>query len=112
MALSTTEAEYIAVNEAGKELLWLKLFLMEMGVSQEVYELNCDSQSAIELSKNATYHPRTKHIKVRYHWIRDAMEEGELSLVKIHTSKNPADMLTKMVNKNKHELCCELIGVT
>ena len=67
VVLSTTEAEYIAAVEAGKELLWMKNFLKELGLNQEKYALYCDSQSAIHLAKNASYHSRTKHIRRRYH---------------------------------------------
>ena len=66
VALSTTEAEYIAANEAGKEILWLKRFLQELGLKQDGYVVNCDSQSVIDLSKNSMYHSRSKHIEVRY----------------------------------------------
>ncbi|CAN1237861.1 Retrovirus-related Pol polyprotein from transposon TNT 1-94, partial [Linum grandiflorum] len=70
VALSTTEAECITVTEACKEVLWLKKFLQELGIKQERYVLYCDSQSAIHLCKNPTFHSRSKHIDVRYHWIR------------------------------------------
>ena len=66
VALSTTEAEYIATNEVGKEMLWLKRFLQELGLKQDGYVVNCDSQNAINLSKNSVYHSRSKHIEVRY----------------------------------------------
>ena len=56
VALSTIEAECIAANEAGKEMLWLKRFLQELGLKQDGYVVNCDSQSAIDLSKNSMYH--------------------------------------------------------
>ena len=58
VALSTTEAEYIAANEAGKEILWLERFLQELGLKQDGYVVNCDSQSAIDLSK-CTIHARS-----------------------------------------------------
>ena len=56
VVLSTIEAEYIVTNEAGKEMLWFKRFLQELGLKQEGYVVNCDSQSAIDLSKNSMYH--------------------------------------------------------
>ena len=65
VALSTIEAEYIVANEAGKEMLWMKQFLQELGLMQDKYVVHCDSQSAIDLSKNATFHSRSKHIEVR-----------------------------------------------
>ncbi|KAL6514292.1 hypothetical protein OROMI_034346 [Orobanche minor] len=100
VALSTMEAEYIAAAEAGKEILWVKRFLQELGVNQEEYLVHCDSQSALDLNKNSMYHSRTKHIDIRYHWICEVMEQQLLKLVKIHTSENPADMMTKMVTRD------------
>jgi len=57
------------------------------------------------------YHSRTKHIDVRYHWLRQAEEEQQFMLEKIHTDKNPADMLIKVVAREKLQLCAELIGM-
>ena len=59
VALSTIEAEYIAANEAGKKMLWLKQFLQELGLKQDGYVVNCDSQSAMDLSKNSMYYSRS-----------------------------------------------------
>jgi hypothetical protein len=111
VALSTTEAEYIAMAEAGKEMLWLKRFLQQLGMKQERYVIHCDSQSALDLSKNAMYHSRTKHIDVIYHWFRQAAEEQQFKLEKICTDKNLADMMTKVVMHEKLQLCAELIGM-
>ena len=112
VALSTTEAEYITVVEASKEMLWLKRFLQELGLQQEEYIVFCDSQSAMDLSKNSMYHARTKHIDVRYHWLRNVIEENMLKLKKIHTNKNGADMLTKVVPGNKLDVCSKLVGMS
>jgi hypothetical protein len=111
VALSTTEAEYIAANEAGKEMVWLKRFIQELHVKQESYVVHCDSQSGIDLSKNTMYHARTKHIDLRYHWIRDAILNKVFQLRKIHTDKNSSDMLTKVVSKQKLEFCIKSIGM-
>lgn len=73
--------------------------------------LYCDSQSAIHLTKNQTFHSKTKHIDLRYHWIRHVLEEEHLSLEKIHIDRNPADMLTKILRRNKHELCRGMVGL-
>ncbi|WVZ16376.1 hypothetical protein V8G54_009358 [Vigna mungo] len=97
VALSTTEAEYVAVTEASKELIWLQGLLTELGFIQEMSVLHSDSQSAIHLAKNSAFHSRTKHIDVRYHFIRSLLEDGVLTLRKILGSKNPADMLTKVL---------------
>ncbi|KAE8686500.1 cytochrome P450 71A9-like [Hibiscus syriacus] len=95
VALSTTEAEYVAVTEASKEMVWLQSFLEELGKKQENNILYCDSQSAIHLAKNPSFHSRTKHIQLRYHFIRSLLEDGILKLEKISGAQNPADMLTK-----------------
>ena len=62
VALSTTEVEYMAAVEAGKEILWMKDFIGELGIWQDESRLYCDSQSVIHLAKNPTYHYKTKHI--------------------------------------------------
>ena len=97
--------------EASKEMLWLKRFLRELGLKQDEYVVFCDNQSAMDLSKNAMYHARTKHIDVRYHWLRDVIEAKEIKLKKVHTDKNSADMLTKVVPGSKVELCSKLTGM-
>ncbi|CAA0830368.1 cysteine-rich RLK (RECEPTOR-like protein kinase) 8 [Striga hermonthica] len=92
-------------------MLWLKWFLQQLGMKQERYDIHCDSQSALDLSKNAMYHSRTKHINVRYHWLRQAVKEQQFKLEKIHTDGNPTDMMTKVVTGGKLQLCAELIGM-
>ncbi|GKV17327.1 hypothetical protein SLEP1_g27844 [Rubroshorea leprosula] len=108
VALSTTEAEYIAATEAGKEMLWMKRFLQELGLKQKEYVVFCDSQSAIDLSKNTMYHARTKHIDLRYHWLCLVTENKQFQLKKIHTNNNDADMMTKVLPREKFEYCTKL----
>ena len=111
VALSTTEAEYMAAVEAGKEILWMKDFIGELGIRQDEYRLYCDSRSAIHLAKNAAYHSRTKHIQRRYHWIRERVEDREFALTKIHTAENGSDMLTKVLIPDKLDACRKRIGL-
>ncbi|XP_075492611.1 LOW QUALITY PROTEIN: zinc finger protein GAI-ASSOCIATED FACTOR 1-like [Primulina tabacum] len=105
VTLSTTEAEFIAATEACKEMLWMKGFLEELRFVQDQCRLFCDSQSAIHLGKNPSMHSRSKHIDVRYHWIRDVLEKKKLKLEKIHTDENGSDMMTKTLPKWKLEYC-------
>ena len=70
----------------------------ELGKEHDKGTLYSDSQSAIHLAKNSAFHSRTKHIQLKYHFIRSVLEDGQLKLEKIHTSQNPADMLTKVVS--------------
>ena len=83
----------------------------ELGKKQENRRLYCDSESAIHLAKNSTLHSKTKHIQLRYHFIQSTLEDGHLKLEKIHTSQNPADMLTKGVNKEKLSSCSVSVGL-
>jgi hypothetical protein len=101
VSLSTTEAEYVASTEASKEMIWLQRFMEELGKKQENNRLYCDSESAIHLENNSTFHSNTKHIQLRYHFIRSVLEDGNLKLEKIHAIQNPADMLTKGVTREK-----------
>ena len=101
VALSTKEAEYVVATEASKEMIWLQIFMEELGKKQENNRLYCDSESAIHLAKNSSFHSKNKNIQLRYHFIRFVLEDGHLKLEKIHTSHNPADMLTKGVTREK-----------
>jgi hypothetical protein len=112
VAMSTTEAEYMAVAEAAKEALWLTGLVKELGVEQGGVQLHCDSQSAIYLAKNQVYHARTKHIDVRFHKIRELLTTGQIVLEKVHTSENAADMLTKPVTSDKFKHCLDLLHVS
>ena len=111
VALSTTEAEYMAITEAVKEAIWLQGLLEDLGVGQKHIDVFCDSQSAIHLAKNQVLHARTKHIDVRYHFVREILEEEEIFLQKIRTTENPADMLTKVVTRSKFEHCLNLVNI-
>jgi len=83
----------------------------ELGKEHDMGTLYSDSQSAIHLAKNSTFHSRTKHIQLKYHFIRSVLEDGELKLEKIHTSQNPADMLTKVVTREKLRICLVSVGL-
>ena len=109
--LSSTETEYVAIAEAGKEMIWLADYLEELGKKQSEKILYSDSQSAIQLVKNSVYHSKTKHIRRRYHFTRRAVEDGDMCLQKIKGAKNPADMLTKCVDVGKLMLRKTSVGL-
>jgi hypothetical protein len=83
----------------------------ELGKKRENSRLYCDSESAIHLAKNSSFHSKTKHIQLRYHFIRSILEDGHLKLEKIHTSQNPANMLTKGVTREKLSSCSVSVGI-
>ena len=111
VALSTTEAEYIAITETVKEALCLKGIINELGLQQECINVHCDSQSAIYLTKNSMYHERTKHIDVKLHFIKNIIDKGFVTMKKISTLMNLADILTKGVPTSKLHLALEFLGV-
>lgn len=83
----------------------------ELGKKQENNRLHSDSQGAIHLTKNSTFHAMTKHIDRRHHFIRSLLEEKVLRLEKIHMYDNPADMFIKVVIIMKLELCKASVGL-
>jgi hypothetical protein len=112
VALSTTEAEYMAATHASKEAIWLQRLCSGIGLVQQAVRLDCDSQSAIFLAKNPAYHSKTKHIDVQYHFVRDMVEEKKVLLEKVDTLKNAADSLTKSVSTEKFSWCRVTMGIT
>ncbi|KAG8474901.1 hypothetical protein CXB51_031552 [Gossypium anomalum] len=111
IALSTTEAEYMAITEAYKEAIWLKGLFSELNEDFQIITVFCDSQSAIFLTKDQMFHERTKHIDVRYHFVCDIIARGDIVVSKISTHENPADMMTKSLPITKFEHCLDLVGV-
>jgi hypothetical protein len=110
VSLSITEEEYIFATKASKEMIWLQRFMEELGKKQENNRLYCDNESSIHLANNLSFHSMTKNITLRYHFIRSILEDGHWKLEKIHTSQNPADMLTKGVTREKLSYCSVLFG--
>ena len=108
VALSTTEAEYMAIAEACKESVWLKGLFAELCGDDSCINLFCDSQSVICLTKDQMFHERTKHIDVKYHYVRDVVAQDKLKVCKIITRDNSADMVTKPISVAK----LELVGIT
>lgn len=111
MSLSSTEAEYVVVADVFKEALWLQGILSEVNLLDKVVTIYSDNQSAIHLSKNPVYHDRTKHIDVRFHFVRDVIAQGLITLKKVTTEDNPADMGTKVVTGAKFKHCLNLLFV-
>ena len=97
IALSTCEAEYVALSECCRELAYLRevaRFLREPSVEKPTVIFE-DNQGTIDLVNNPVHHKRTKHIDVKYHYIRLRQEEGDIQVVKIATRNNLADLFTK-----------------
>jgi len=112
IALSSTEAEYIAQTHAAKELLWLRTFIGEINEKfGNPITLNCDNQGAIALAKDNKFHARTKHIDIRYHFIRESVECGKININYIPTEDNVADIFTKPLAKAKFRQFVVMLGL-
>lgn len=101
VALSTTESEYMAASEAAREILWLKQFLCDIGEPQSSITLNVDNQSAIKLINNPVFHRRSKHIDIRYQFIRENVVKKIIDVKYVESSNQLADFLTKALPENK-----------
>ena len=98
IADSTIEAEYIAASEAAKEVVWLKNFLLDLGVvpsAQSAITLYCDNSGAVVNAKEPGSHKRGKHIKRKYHLIREIVSKGDTVVSQIASEDNLADHFTK-----------------
>ena len=112
IALSSCEAEYMAATTAACQSIWLRGLLGEISGQQVGAVVLCiDNKSAIELMKNPVLHGRSKHIDVRFHFIRECIERGELVIKYVGTQEQRADILTKALGRVKFEEMKALIGV-
>jgi hypothetical protein len=97
VATSTCEAEFYAICEAVKEILWLANFLTEMGIPFSKPVVYCDNNGAIELAKHEIFNNRSKHISIKLAFVREAWKEGVFEIRKVGTVDNRSDILTKSV---------------
>jgi transposase InsO family protein len=112
VALSTVEAEYMAACQAAKDAVWLRAFLTGLGLSASApTNILCDSQGAIALAKNPEHHQRSKHIDLRYHFVREQVTGGAITLVYVPTKDMVADQLTKPLSKDTHNRCIRGMGL-
>lgn len=112
VALSSTEAEYIALSSVTCELKWLKQLADELDKKiAKTITIFCDNQSSIKLASSDAYRPRTKHIDIRFHHIRELIEAKTIDIKFVPTDKNAADALTKAVSAEKTQYCSKTMGL-
>ncbi|GJU82343.1 retrovirus-related pol polyprotein from transposon TNT 1-94 [Tanacetum coccineum] len=99
LAISTTEAEYVSARKACQQALWMKQALIDYDVRLDDVPIMCDNKGAIDLSKNPVQHSRTKHIEIRHHFLRDNVQKGHISIEKVSSVDNIADILTKPLKR-------------
>ena len=104
MALSITEAEYIALSEATKEVIWIQQLLKDLGYQQKAQTtLYIDNQSAILLTKNPIMHTRIKHIDICHYFIREHLDDEDITLEYINITEMIVDIFTKSLTTQKHQ---------
>lgn len=112
VALSTVEAEYMAITHASKEAIWWRSIFNTLGYDMtDPTTLWSDSQGSISLAANPEHHSRTKHIDIQYHFIRQHLAEQTISLQFIASEKMAADGLTKSLDRVKHEKGMKMLGM-
>jgi hypothetical protein len=112
VALSTTEAEYITACEACTKAIWLRNLISDL-FDQISYStiIHCDNKSSIRLSEHPMFHERSKHIEIKYYFIRDKVQEGEVKLQYIPTNEQTIDILTKPLSRIKFAYFREKMGI-
>lgn len=111
VALSTTEAEYMALSSAVQEALWLKQLIYEISMEKVVIKVHCDNKGAIDIAKNNITSQRSKHIDIRHHFLRDHVLNKKVVLEYTCTEKMPADVFTKPLTKDKHRDYVKFLGL-
>ena len=111
VSLSTVEAGYIVAGSCCSQILWMKKILGDYGLSQETMVVYCDNSNAIDISKNLVQHSKTKHIEIRYYFIRNCVERKVVTLEYILTKRQNADIFTKPLDKSNFESLRQVIGV-
>lgn len=111
VALSTTEAEYMAMSAATQEALWLRGLVSEITSVMDPIVIFVDNQGALNLALNGSYQPRTKHIDVRHHFIREKVQSKNIQLRYTSTATMVADSLTKPLQSDKMNKCIQQQGI-
>jgi hypothetical protein len=107
VALSTAEAEYIALSVAVCEAVWLLTDLFDHEMDPII---TCDNQSCVKLSENPVFHDRSKHIEIKYHYIRDMLQRKAVHVQYLPTHEQIADIFTKPLANTKFEYFCEKLA--
>ncbi|GKD17650.1 hypothetical protein Tco_1206808, partial [Tanacetum coccineum] len=101
VANSTTEAEYVAAANCCGQVLWIQNKMLDYGFNFMNTKIYIDNESTICIVKNPKFHAKTKHIKIRHHFIRDSYEKKLIQVIKIHTDHNVAYLLTKAIDVSR-----------
>jgi len=112
-ALSSTEAEYIAMSESAREACWLRSLHMELGILETnvLTQIHGDNKGSIMMAKNPVFHKRAKHIAIRWHWVRDLVQDAVIDFESVCDLEQTADILTKALLGFKHKKHIKEMGL-
>ncbi|GKD10877.1 hypothetical protein Tco_1190562 [Tanacetum coccineum] len=110
-AMSTTEAEYVSLSACCAQVIWMRTQLLDYGYKYNRIPMYCDSKSAIAISCNPVQHSKTKHIDIRYHFIKEHVEKGTVEIYFVGTKYQLADLFTKALQKERFEYLIHRIGM-
>ncbi|GJX57060.1 retrovirus-related pol polyprotein from transposon TNT 1-94 [Tanacetum coccineum] len=108
--MSTTEVEYVSLSAYCAQVIWMRTQLLDYGYKYNKIPMYCDSKRAIAVSCNPVQHSRTKHITIRYHFIKEHVEKGTVELYFVETKYQLADLFTKALPKERFEYLVHRIG--
>ncbi|KAJ9538659.1 hypothetical protein OSB04_031392 [Centaurea solstitialis] len=111
VSLSTAEAEYVTAVCCCSQVLWMKIQLADYGYTMHRIPIYCDSSSAIQIAANPVQHSRTKHIDIRYHFIKDHVEKGNVELFFVESERQIADLFTKAFDEKRHYYLLSKLGM-
>ncbi|KAI3672915.1 hypothetical protein L6452_39017 [Arctium lappa] len=111
VSLSTTEAEYIAAASCCYQVLWIQNQMLDYGVTFLHTPIFIDNSSAISIVNNPVKHSKTKHIEIRYHFIRDCNEKKLIQVAKVHTENQFADLFTKAFDVGRFTFLVTSVGM-
>ena len=112
IALSSTEAEYMSMSDASRQIMWVQNLFLEIGFPQNGIDLLCDNQGAIFLASNPAQQHKSKHIDICYHYIRECIEQKQVRLYYVLTNSQIADLMTKNLNRDKIKFFLNELGIT
>nr|GFA71842.1 retrovirus-related Pol polyprotein from transposon TNT 1-94 [Tanacetum cinerariifolium] len=110
-AISSMEAEYIALSGCCAQILWMRSQLSDYGLVFNKFPMYCDNKSAIALCCNNVQHSRSKHIDIRYHFIKEQVENGVIELYFVNTEYQLADLFTKALGRDRIEFLTNKLGM-
>ncbi|GKE98065.1 hypothetical protein Tco_0021416 [Tanacetum coccineum] len=109
-AMSTAEAEYVLLSACSAQVIWMRTQLLDYGYKYNRISMYCDSKSAIAISCYLVQHSKTKHIDIRYHFIKEHVKRGTVEIYFVGTAYQLADLFTKALPKYEHEMIYKYVN--